>query len=66
MKKAALGLPRKRDATERQRRDGMCWESEDEPYNDGNAFKICCRDHRGVMVTVIADIRDTIRPTPVK
>ena len=55
MKKAELGLPHKRDATERQRRDGMCWESEDELYNDGNAFKICARDHRGVMVTVIAD-----------
>ena len=55
MKKAELGLPHKRDATGRQRRDGMCWESEDELYNDGNAFKICCRDHRGVMVTVIAD-----------
>jgi len=55
MKKAELGLPHKRDATDRQIRDGMCWESEHEPYNDGNAFKICCRDHRGVMVTVIAD-----------
>jgi hypothetical protein len=55
MKKAALGLPHKRDATDRQRRDGMCWESEDEIYNEGNAFKICARDHRGVMVTVIAD-----------
>ncbi len=55
MTKAALGLPHKRDATERQRRDGMCWESEDELYNEGNAFKICARDHRGVMVTVIAD-----------
>ncbi len=55
MKKAALGLPRFEDATDRQRRDGMCWRSEDEPYNAGNAFKICCRDHRGVMVTIIAD-----------
>ena len=55
MKKAAVGLPRKRDATERQIRAGMCWESEDELYNDGNAFKICARDARGVMVTVIAD-----------
>jgi hypothetical protein len=55
LKKAALGLPHKRDATERQKRDGMCWESEDEIYNDGNAFKICCRDQRGVMVTIIAD-----------
>src|SRR5579872_4966146 len=55
MKKAALGLPHKRDATDRQIRNGMCWENEDEIYNDGNAFKICARDHRGVMVTVIAD-----------
>ena len=27
----------------------------DEPYNDGGAFKITCRDRRGVMVTIIAD-----------
>ena len=27
LKKAALGLPHKRDATERQRRDGMCWKA---------------------------------------
>jgi hypothetical protein len=33
----------------------MCWREEDEPYNDGNAFKITCRDARGVMVTLIAD-----------
>ena len=33
----------------------MCWRDPDEPYNGGNAFKICCRDHRGVMVTIIAD-----------
>ena len=33
----------------------MCWRDPDELYNDGAAFKICCRDHRGVMVTVIAD-----------
>jgi hypothetical protein len=55
MKKSALGLPRTEDATDRQRRDGMCWTTEDEPYNGGNAFKICCRDHHGVMVTIIAD-----------
>ncbi|MGA3293250.1 MAG: hypothetical protein ABSE45_04605 [Candidatus Acidiferrales bacterium] len=55
MKKAALGLPRFEDATDRQRRDGMCWRNPDELYNEGAAFKICCRDHRGVMVTVIAD-----------
>jgi hypothetical protein len=55
MPKAALGLPHISKATKRQKRDGMCWESEDEPYNGGNAFKICARDIRGVMVTIIAD-----------
>ena len=40
MSKAALGLPHA---------------DESELYNDGNAFKICCRDERGVIVTVIAD-----------
>ena len=29
--------------------------SPDEVYNDGGAFKIACRDQRGVMVTIIAD-----------
>ncbi|HOB04333.1 MAG TPA: hypothetical protein PKM36_03550 [Propionibacteriaceae bacterium] len=53
--KKAVGLPHVSEATERQRRDGVCWESEDEPYNNGQAFKICARDTRGVMVTVIAD-----------
>jgi hypothetical protein len=53
--KAALGLPSEKDAPARQKRDGMCWRNPDEPYNGGNAFKICCRDHRGVMVTIIAD-----------
>jgi phosphoenolpyruvate carboxykinase (diphosphate) len=55
MNKKALGLPHISQATERQRRDGMCWESEDELYNNGTAFKVACRDQRGVMVTLIAD-----------
>lgn len=55
MKKIDLGLPKWEDATERQRRDGICWKSEDELYNDGMAFKITCRDERGVIVTIIAD-----------
>ena len=42
-------------SAERQKRDGMCWRDPDELYNGGNAFKISCRDHRGVMVTIIAD-----------
>jgi hypothetical protein len=53
--KKELGLPPFDQATERQRRDGMCWKTADEPYNDGSAFKVTCRDHRGVMVTLIAD-----------
>jgi hypothetical protein len=53
--KRELGLPHVDEATERQRRDGVCWSDPDEPYNNGQAFKICARDARGVMVTVIAD-----------
>ena len=55
MRKKDVGLPHVSKATERQKRDGMCWESEDELYNDGGAFKITSRDHRGVVVTLIAD-----------
>jgi len=54
-KKKDLGLPHFDEATERQRREGMCWKDPDECYNDGGAFKITCRDERGVMVTLIAD-----------
>ncbi|MDO5500252.1 MAG: hypothetical protein Q4F67_11305, partial [Propionibacteriaceae bacterium] len=54
-RKIDLGLPNIAEATERQKRDGMCWESADELYNNGQAFKICARDERGVIVTVIAD-----------
>jgi hypothetical protein len=53
--KKELGLPKYEDATERQRRDGMCWKNETEAYNDGVAFKITCRDASGVVVTVISD-----------
>lgn len=53
--KKDLGLPHVSEATDRQQRDGMCWEAEDEPYNGGRAFKVCARDARGVIVTVIAD-----------
>jgi hypothetical protein len=53
--KKELGLPRWEDATDRQRRDGMCWRDPAEPYNNGGAFKITCRDARGVIVTIIAD-----------
>jgi hypothetical protein len=55
LRKKDLGLPQAKDATERQKRDRMFWESEDELYNGGGAFKVTCRDASGVMVTVIAD-----------
>ncbi len=53
--KRELGLPHHDDATPRQRRDGMCWQDPEELYNGGSAFKVCARDERGVIVTVIAD-----------
>ena len=53
--KKSLGLPNVADATERQKRDGMCWATADELYNGGQAFKAVARDARGVVVTIIAD-----------
>jgi phosphoenolpyruvate carboxykinase (diphosphate) len=53
--KKELGLPHWDEATERQRRDGMCWKKESELYNNGSAFKITSRDEQGVIVTLIAD-----------
>ena len=53
--KKELGLPAWADATERQRRDGMAWKDGSEPYNDGKPFKVCARDERGVIVSIIAD-----------
>ena len=55
MKKKDLALPYYDHATERQRAEGMCWRDPGEEYNEGGAFKLVCRDHRGVMVTIIAD-----------
>ncbi|MFK5948683.1 MAG: hypothetical protein QM500_07940 [Methylococcales bacterium] len=53
--KKQLNLPHWDDATERQRKDGMCWKKADELYNDGQAFKLTTRDERGVIVTILAD-----------
>lgn len=53
--KKELGLPHYDNATERQRRDSMCWKDETELYNDGSAFKLTCRDERGVVITLISD-----------
>ncbi len=55
LKKKAVGLPNYYDATDRQKRDGMCWRDENELYNDGVPFKLTCRDERGVVITLIAD-----------
>ncbi len=53
--KQEAGLPRWKDASARQRQDGMCWKDENELYNDGQAFKLTARDASGVMVTLLAD-----------
>ena len=55
LKKKDLGLPPFDQATDRQKRDGMCWKTADEKYNDGNAFKLTLRSKAGVMVTIISD-----------
>jgi phosphoenolpyruvate carboxykinase (diphosphate) len=55
IKKKDVGLPHEKDATERQKRDGMFWRDAEEAYNGGGSFKVACRDERGVMVTIIAD-----------
>jgi hypothetical protein len=53
--KKAAGLPPWEEATARQRRDGMCWRDEWEIYNNGQPFKLTCRDAAGVIVTILAD-----------
>ena len=53
--KKEVGLPQRDEATERQRRDGMCWTDPRELYNDGNAFKLTACDASGVIVTLISD-----------
>lgn len=55
LKKKDLGLPHIDNATERQIKEGMYWRDENDLYNDGGAFKITCRDDRGVVITLIAD-----------
>lgn len=55
LKKIELGLPHFDEATERQKLDGMCYRDEEELYNEGQAFKLTCRDQSGVCVTIIAD-----------
>jgi hypothetical protein len=40
VRKKEVGLPPWDVATERQRRDGLCWRDPDELYNGGAAFKL--------------------------
>jgi len=53
--KKEVGLPHWDEASERQRREGMCWKEADELYNDGQAFKLTARDESGVIITLLAD-----------
>ena len=53
--KKDVGLPHISEATERQKADRMCWEDENERYNDGKPFKLVCRTDEGVVVTLIGD-----------
>ncbi|MFV0446192.1 MAG: hypothetical protein ACK5Q5_21685 [Planctomycetaceae bacterium] len=55
IRKVDVALPHYDQATERERRDGMCWKSDDELYNDGEAFKLVCRNEQGVEITIISD-----------
>lgn len=53
--KKEVGLVHISKATERQIQDGMCYEKEDELYNDGQSFKLTLRTDEGIIVTVISD-----------
>lgn len=55
IRKVDLGLPHVDQATDRQRRDGMCWSDKSELYNEGKPFKLCARDESGVILTIVAD-----------
>ncbi|MFA6770398.1 MAG: hypothetical protein WCR71_04425 [Bacteroidales bacterium] len=53
--KKEVGLPHISKATDRQKRDRMCWEKESELYSDGVPFKLSMRTEEGVIVTLLAD-----------
>ena len=53
--KKSLGLPHISHATDRQIRDGMYWEDENELYHSGKPFKIIARNGGGVIISIIAD-----------
>ncbi|MDE6576035.1 MAG: hypothetical protein K2L24_01380, partial [Opitutales bacterium] len=53
--KKELGLPNISEATDRQKKDGMCWSNEDELYHDGRPFRAVARTGSGVIVSIVAD-----------
>ncbi|MDR3273864.1 MAG: hypothetical protein LBS87_00815 [Puniceicoccales bacterium] len=53
--KKELELPHVSVATDRQKKDGMCWESENELYHDGRPFRAVARSNSGVIVSIIGD-----------
>jgi hypothetical protein len=53
--KKFLGLPHINRASERQKKDGMCWEKEDELYHGGKPFRVMARDGNNVVVSIVAD-----------
>lgn len=53
--KKELGLPHISQATDRQKRDEMCWEKEDELYDNGRPFRVVARTTDGVIVSIVAD-----------
>ena len=56
LKKKDLGLPHVEPSQPNANAAKACaGHDEDELYNSGRAFKITCRDERGVIVTILAD-----------
>lgn len=55
LRKKDVGLPHVSEASDLQKRDGMCWSDESDLYNGGSAFKVTARNSEGVIVTLIAD-----------
>lgn len=53
--KKDAGLPHLDDASEGMRQRGLYWETEDERYNGGEAFKLTARGAPGCTITLIAD-----------
>ncbi len=55
MTKKELGLPHISEASDRQKREGICWSEENELYHDGQPFRVVARTDNGVIVSIVAD-----------